>query len=267
MFSAYGLKYSVANKEKYLQNFLKNRILVLLIPFWITNMIRAFLAPSNSILDNILIIIGIKDISFVTILLVYYIVFWLVYKLIKNQKTADFILCIIVLLYSILGKAINLSSGWMVESIGFIYGILIYYQTPILIKIRKIKHFIIFGISSFIFGLLYLKYKTIYMLGTWFLRAILSASLILLLTTILNNYRIKSRTLTYIGNISYEIYLMHGIVMNLILNIKIPSMLWIILCIILIIFASSIVKLVDTPIIKFIKTMNWRKNENSNDRT
>ncbi len=258
MFSAYGLKYSVDNKKNYLHGFWKNRILVLLIPFWIANIINVCCYNnSNTILNNILIILGIKNISFITILISYYIIFWTMYKLIKNKNVADLIICLIVFLYSALGKILNFSTGWMVESIGFIYGILIYYYSTNLKNLRKLNQFIMFAISSIILVILYLKYKEIYMLGTWMLRTLLALNLILLLIIILNNFEIKSKILSYIGNISYEVYLMHGIVVHLMLNVTIPSTLWIILCIILTILISTVIKFVDTKIINLIK--NSRK--------
>ena len=77
MLSAYGLKYSINHKKDYLKHFWKNRILVLLIPFWIANTLATLIAPQETIIANVFKIIGIKGISFVTILLGYYILFWM----------------------------------------------------------------------------------------------------------------------------------------------------------------------------------------------
>ena len=255
MLSAYGLKYSVANKENYLKKFWKNRILVLLIPFWITNVLYVLNEPKGNLIDNLLLIIGFYF-SFLTIFIVFSICFWAVYKLVKKEKIADIIICTFVFLYSILGKVFGIESGWMVETMGFIYGILIFYMTQKLRKMKNFKYFIIFLISSVIIGIFYIKYKEVYMIGTWILRTILSMNLILLLIIILNNVIIKSKVLDYIGKISYEIYLMHGLSISILekyLNVNIPSFWWIMLVIILTIIGASIVKAIDSRIIKFIK--------------
>ena len=253
MFSAYGLKYSVENKENYLKNFWKNRILVLLIPYWIANIISVCCSPLDTIPKNVLTILGINRISFITILILYYIMFWMVNKVAKKRNTADIVICLIVFIYSILGGILNFSVGWPVETMGFIYGTLIYHFATKLKNLKKINHLAIAGIISIFLGVLYLKYKEIYMFGTWLLRTMLGLSLILLITIILNNFEIKSRILSYFGIISYEIYLTHEIIIHLMSNLAIPSTLWIILCIILTILMSTIVKFVDIKIIKYIK--------------
>ena len=180
-------------------------------------------------------------------------IFWVIYKLIKKEKLADCLLCIIVISYSILGKIFNAPIGWMVETMGFVYGILIYYNYSKLAKIKKWKYFVLIGISTLILGILYLKYKEIYMLGTWLLKTILGINLLLLLTILLNNIEINSKILQYIGGISYEMYLIHGIINTLLINVNIPSVLWILLVIILTIISATVLKFIDNKLIKLIK--------------
>ena len=204
---------------------------------------------------DILTIIGVNNISFITILLIYYILFWVICKLFKKQKTRDFVLCMIVFLYSLLGKIFEGSflTNWNVESLGLIYGMLIYYMIPQLKKLNKLKHIIITGITSAILGIIYIKYKTVYLLSTYVLRAILAINIILFLTIIFNKIEIKSKIIRYIGNISYEIYLMHGIVITLLLNVNIPSVIWVLLTLVITIITASILNTIDKKIIEQIK--------------
>ncbi len=253
MLSAYGLRYSVENKPDYIKHFWRNRILVLLIPFWLTRTISAFLQPQETILETILTIIGVQNIIFITILLCYYIIFWCVYKFIKNSKIRDYLLCGIVLLYSFMGKACQWPTGWLVESMGLFYGILMYHLETKIKNLKTLKQGIFFGIISAIIGLLYLKYKEVYLLGTWGLKTILSISLILLLTTILNQIHIESTCLSYLGSITYEIYLMHAIVIHVLRPLEIPSTLWILLVIFICILLGMGIHYIDKKIIKRIK--------------
>ena len=254
MLSAYGLKYSIETKKDYLKKFWKNRILTLLIPFWNANIISVILKPSNKITTNILRIIGLNGISFITILLLYYILFWIIYTFFKNRKTADYLLCGIVFLYSILGKAMNKTIGWQVESMGFIYGSVLYYIIPKIGESTQ-KKCILFGIMSLILGLLYLRYKDVYMIGTWCLKTILGISIISFMTIILNKIEIKNNILKAIGNISYEVYLLCGIIMrNIFKNVDLISGQYILLVFIVTFISAALLKLLDSKIIHFIKT-------------
>ncbi len=255
MLSAYGLKYSVENKKDYLKNFCKNRLLSILIPLWLVNTIGVIVTPSEAIQTNILRIIGISNISFITILIGYYILFWIIYKFIKNEQIRDYILCLIVFIYSLLGKILNLAVGWQVETIGFIYGILLYHFAEKINK-GKVKYIALAGLNSLILGILYIKYKDVYIIGTWILRVALSMNLIVLLSLILNKIKIGNRVQEYIGSISYEIYLMHTIIITLLSPLDVSSGLWIILTILITILSASIINFIDKKIIKLIKITN-----------
>ena len=134
MLSSYGLKYSLDYKENYLKNFWKNRILTLLIPFWIINILMYYNVKP---IDLILILLGIKNKTFISDLIIYYIFFWLVNTLIKNRKHSDYLICITIFIYALLGKILNYSTGYFVESLGLVYGIIIYHAIP---KIKNIAN-------------------------------------------------------------------------------------------------------------------------------
>ncbi len=134
MLSSYGLKYSLDNKKNYLKNFWKNRILTLYIPFWIVNLLMYY---NNRPLDLIFILIGIKHKNFISNLILYYIFFWIINTLIKNKKYSDYIICFSILIYAIVGKILNYSTGYFVESLGLVYGIIIYNAIPKIKNIAK----------------------------------------------------------------------------------------------------------------------------------
>ena len=134
MLSSYGLKYSLDNKKNYLKNFWKNRILTLYIPFWIVNLLMYY---NNRPLDLIFILIGKKHKNFISNLILYYIFFWIINTLIKNKKYSDYIICFSILIYAIVGKILNYSTGYFVESLGLVYGIIIYNAIPKIKNIAK----------------------------------------------------------------------------------------------------------------------------------
>ena len=115
---------------------------------------------------------------------------------------------------------------------------------------------------SLIFGLLYIKYKDLYILGTWFIRTALGITIISFMTIILNKIEIKNKILKGIGNISYEVYLLHGVIMKIIpKTIGLVSGQYIILVFILTFISAALLKFVDTKIINFIKNTPKIKQE------
>ena len=218
LFSAFGLMYSLDNKENYIKHFLKNRLLVLLIPFFISNLINLIVVHNfDSWQDAILILLGIKNISFITLLVAFYIAFYIVNLLIKNKKIAKIVLFALPLIYSILSVIFNINF-WRVEILGLCYGIIIYNWYDRLLKQIKSKNILItimFAIISIVLGTLYLKYKNVEILGDYLLRIVLGISLVIFIYGFTYIVKIHNKVLAFLGSISYEIYLLHGIFIQL----------------------------------------------------
>ena len=92
---------------------------------------------------------------------------------------------------------------------------------------------------------MYVKYKNVYFIGTFIIKALLTISIIINTFLVLLKIRLQSRILLYIGNISYEIYLLHYYIMNLLMNVNLLSYVWIIMICIITIIAASILKNID----------------------
>ncbi len=224
MFSAYGLSWSVKHKNGYLSNFIRNRILVLLTPFLIISLLMyicGFYTPSCAI-------------NFVRVLLVFYIVFYLSYKFVR-ERYRDILICGFVLLYSLIGRiagdTIGLKSiglGWYTESLGFMYGI-IFANILERFKEKTEKNYVvkvgILTVMSGILGISYLKYKYVFFAGDYLLKIILAISLILLLFTLTIHFKVGNTLTKYLGKVSYEIFLLHPIVIILLnrANVELSS--------------------------------------------
>lgn len=258
MFSAYGLMYSLDNKKDYLRNFLKNRLCVLLIPFFIANIISviAFKQWNNGIMETIMGILGLKNITFVTVLIMFYIMFYIICNYINEKKMRNMLLIIFPIIYSI-GCYMFQTHTWPVEAIGFTYGILIY------INFKSIKKYmnemfnvklIISMFLSLIAGILYLKYKEIWLIGEYFIRILLGVFIIWFIFEVTQKVKINNKILNFLGSISYEIYLLHVLIIRLLDKTTINSsdvFIW--LTIIGTILSAFILNRLDRGIIKIIK--------------
>ena len=227
MVSAYGMQQSVERKSNYLQHFWRNRLLALLTPCLLINvcfyLINKLIGRDVSIdtlayIDN-----------YVVVLLGYCIWFYLVIKSkewlgIRKVWVTDLLLVIgvaISSIYSYLSATsgvVSAEMNWCYERWGLIWGVLIYRFFPI-IKAwtinQRVKKFIFFSLLALITGLLYLKFKEAYFSGEYLLKIFLGAVIIvwMLLLTVKRKY--GNRLSLYLGNISYEVYLSHRMVMSL----------------------------------------------------
>lgn len=113
LFSAYGLRYSFENKHNYGQHFIRNRIVVLLIPFIFVLLIKRSLG-FNPYLGGL---------RFVYVLLLFYLLTYAANKLKSSGR--EYIVYSGVLLYSIAGYLFDVGFGWYVEALGFGYGYLL----------------------------------------------------------------------------------------------------------------------------------------------
>lgn len=110
LFSGYGIQWCFKNKKGYLNNFFRNRILIILIPFLISCLVK--LSFGFGLYSG-----GSK---FVYIIILFYITTYFAHKYCSQH--AEVIICIIVLSYSLVG-AFTGGVPWYVESIGFAYGL------------------------------------------------------------------------------------------------------------------------------------------------
>lgn len=251
LLSAYGLKYSISNKKNYLKNFLRNRVLVIYIPFLIANILKQLIELDNGI--NFLEIIGLKNISFIGELIIFYIIFYIIYRNLNN-KIADYVMVGITIVISLVSYVLKI--GWFVECLGFAAGIILYNKEKNINNYFE-KNYIIKLLTSifvsFALGIFYIKMKNIIILN-YLLKIILGISIISLLIGLLKKIKINNKILLFLGRISFEIYLLHSIILIKLIELNVLSGIYILITLSITIICASIMNYIDSKIKNAIKT-------------
>lgn len=215
--SGYGLFKSIQTKANYLNNFIKHRFYKLLPPIVIVTCIFIFL---NITLEHLY---SIHIYNFYTgktltpyswyiyVTIIYYIIFYFTFKLIKNHIKAIITIYIFIIAYILILKSIHWEQYWYISSLCFPLGLLYGYQEQRIIKLLYKKL-----ISTFIFYAFNIAILLYCSLGTyfsWFGWGTIMYNLIpLFIIPILYRLNLgKSTVLKFLGNISYELYIVHGI--------------------------------------------------------
>ena len=228
MISSYGLKYSFDKKTEYFKLFWLKRIPKLLIPIILINLLITLwgLLTGNYAFD-------IKSILYidewVRILILFYFAFWLIYKIpFANGRRGwcwqDLIICGFVLVCSLLDKLtpIKITSIWPTESIGFVWGIVLYDSIDFFqryVNKKWLQKTSIMFVLAVVLGLIYLKFKSIYFWGDYCLKIILGEVLLILILCIMVRVDISNRINLFLGRISYEVYLLHGYIFSIVRNV------------------------------------------------
>lgn len=223
--SAYGMEYSCEHRPGYLRQFWKNRLTGLLIPMILVNVAEAILcyvSPDYGQPLKALVALN----GYVKILLEYCLAFYLLKMASKyfslSGKMVDFILILLVagsslyLYFAGYGGRLNV---WPYERIGLVWGLLAYrYRQPILGLLKKYNLGIIVvgAVISGILGLAYLKFKQEYFLGEYLLKIVLGLTLLTFLFSLATRWRIGNPVARLLGDISYEVYLSHGLCMGIV---------------------------------------------------
>ena len=220
MSSAYGLKYGIKNKKNYLKHFWRRRLPALLIPALMCNIVNVIFLIATEQKVQLVAFLNID--AWVRVLLLFYLFFWLMhylsYKLgVPGGYWSDGCICLFVLMYSVINYFIP-CMGWAPESLGFMYGILlaVFYER---IKLWTEKHWMfkcaVMIILGGIVGISYLKFKSVEFYGSYCLKVLLGAILILLILQIIRKVTIGNKVLAFLGSISYDVYLLHRIVFEI----------------------------------------------------
>lgn len=229
LFSSYGMQLNVERNPSYLDLFWKKRLLSLLVPVFLINAL--FFLSQLLIKNNLDVKILFHVDEYVVVLLQYCFLFYIVnylYKksVLQNKKHVDallisgVIISSLIVLFSLPSNAPSGENNWYVERYGLIWGLLVYRYFPKILQWlnhkRRKKIIISFVVSIIVLAAYHsLKYSGI---GYRYLLEIFSAFLLIVLLFLLTQKRKYGNSIIkLLGNISFEIYLSHRYVMELLL--------------------------------------------------
>lgn len=245
-FSGYGLITSVINKPNYLDNFLLHRLSTILIPFFVSNIIYVvafrFYVPMSS--DDILrSVFGLVLLNgngwYIVEIFILYIIFYILFKTIKNKNIAIILLCtsaiVIIMIgaksghdYTDIGDLWFKGEWWFNSTIVFNMGILFARFKDRIVAFLKKRYSIFLSVTAVLFPILFVIEEKINHRYGYYQSAIKISGVNCILVTLiaqstlaviftflilLINMKItfNSVILKFISSISVELFLIHGI--------------------------------------------------------
>ena len=228
LFSAYGMQWSLASKPDYLKAFWRGRLVSLLLPAILINVV--FFVIQSFYMGELQIKTLVYANDYVIVLLEYCLVFYVVMKYcqvhhVSNLKYAYLLISLIVILSSLLLYFLTVyvdgrhGTNWCFERYGLIWGLLLFSFFPSIYRWfgnNTLYKLVLAGIVSAVLGILYVKGgKYVFFWGEYLLKIALGLSLLVTILLLTRRLNIGNRITSFLGSISYEIYLSHVWVMYL----------------------------------------------------
>ena len=226
--SGYGLYFQYSNNVNYMENFLRKRLSRIFIPFYVFIVIYVFYRSTLGEVVSLDFFLSFwKDHSnivyngwFVNSIIVLYIIFYVSFKK-KDSKTSFYMLTFLTLVY-IFWKAYQNHGDW--EYVSIMASLLGVFWMKNRISIDKFieKNYFVFLVSFSILMYVFRHYeaimknigltnKYVYYGIVGNLCTMVFVVYFLLLTNKLN---FSNKYLDYLGDISFEIYMIHGLIMH-----------------------------------------------------
>ena len=221
--SAYGMEYSYYRRPGYLRKFWINRLAALLIPMIMVNMAASAYCIADPDYGSAWYAL-IRLNGYVKILLEYCIAFYLLHlaseKFRLSRTFVESTLIVLVVISSVwIYFFTDKTDDWPIERIGLIWGLLTYrFREPLLrmLKDRNTLKIACLTAISVAAGITYVTGKAQNLTVDYFLKIFLGISLISLLFAISTRLKPNNAIGRFFGDISYEIYLSHTVVMRFI---------------------------------------------------
>ena len=246
-YSGYGLMTSYLKKESYIKDFLNNRIMKIVIPYIIAIMFTGLaylltrqLTPRkifNSLVEGEPIV---RFSWYVLAIIILYVVFYLSAKFLKKKKMINIAVFGGTILYCIVvNNVLGFNNWWVNSCFAFFIGIFWAsykerYTITLKDKNKIIRYAIILLIILFViigFQFFTSEYAAMDIINNTDLADdimrqpipvinmnIICIVLLFMLFNILEKVRLNDKVFTFLGNIFFEIYLYHGLVMYLLRN-------------------------------------------------
>lgn len=259
MTSAYGLSLAQKKNPNSINSFWSRRLPKLLIPCLVVNVIGLFF---NAILGRPMKLSNLIRINeWVQWLLVCYLVFWLCHKFIRGRYQ-DILTCVLVVLFSGLiyilkARGLIENTTWCTEIFGFAWGIIFFHIKDRIIHLcRKAwaKKCILLCLTAGVLGITYIKMKTVVFFGDYLLKIALGIAIILFILFLNTKISVGNKVSRFLGNISYEVYLLHGIAFGFVVSFasSIQSGMFILVSICITLFVSQLIHITSQFVIKEI---------------
>ena len=258
MTSGYGLMMGIQkNGADSVKGFWLRRLPKIVLPMFIANIIISFanFAQKGSYDFSDLINVN----GFVRQLIIFYFIFWLVFRVLPQSillvhKTI--MICLCVMAVSLVSYFLKFNA-WPTESFGFIYGILLSQYKTKFEKFADNKWLVKcagFCLTSAVIGIAYIKIKHIAFIGDYIVKILLGLSILMFI--LLLNFRIPvgNAVSRFLGKISYEVYLLHIAAFAILtaLPVNIDSGLYVLFSIIITVVLSVIVNFVQSRLLRLL---------------
>ena len=236
--SAYGLYVQNERRENYLDNFLVKRLSKIIVPFFIISLIYIFYRFVNGQLIDLNFFINlfkkgstiIYNGWFVDIIILMYIFFYISFKLFKNKFLSIVLNTIFIICYICLAIKLGYNFWWYNSALTFAIGLIwAKNQNKIDRVIEKYYFIVIILVTVLLFVShkydVLLKYLHIEDSYSYALAANLDNIIftIYFIIVFLKKINFSNVYLTLIGRISFELYMIHGLVISMLGKIFVSS--------------------------------------------
>lgn len=105
--------------------------------------------------------------------------------------------------------------GWHVERLGFMYGVLLAAHSERVkawVHRNWLRKSAVLMITSAVLGVAYLKFKSVPFFGDYLLKIVLGIAITAFVMEVISGLKVGNSVNHLLGSISYEIYLLHGVV-------------------------------------------------------
>lgn len=269
--SGYGLAYGVQNKPGYINGvkFLYTRIPKLIIPYWVAVIIYAvgYLAAGEPITWKAILLsfVSFKNIVgsswYIFELIVLYIIFFLSFKIKKRKIALSVLFALVAACAIVFYIGDSFLEVWYRSIFAFPLGV--FYS----LKKDKIESFLLnktlvryIALILSLIALLSLRYACV-ILGLTYLQILFditsSAMFSLVAVIMLRKIKLGNKALSFLGSISFEIYLIHLLLVKLIysfyFNGQINLLLYFVISIVSVISVAYIMSFIDKNLTKLYR--------------
>lgn len=260
--SAYGMSISARRNPNYLKGFWRGRLVALLVPQFIINIGAWALLLTVGKQYNLLFVN-----MYVVILLEYCLVFWLMERFGKriSLQWRAVTLCAVVIASSMIeywGSSHG-TGWWSFERWGLVWGLILAVWFIPVRKLIFLTRWATCGliVVTAIIGASYLKFKGIPFWGDYVLKVVLGLMIIWSLFAVTCRLRLGNKVAFWLGDISYEVYLSHGVIMQVLAALMpgLQSGYFILLTVSGTLLFSYIAHLIGHPMVNYLRAIKLRR--------